>query len=154
MTNPAWTQTEIVIRTDGYLSICFIVIRPQTVICSSVSFLYLFIYSFNHLFVYFIFRLFCPNLQRTFPFTWTISYHGNNSLRWRDFVSLWVVIFSPSRSETFYIVWHFSMSQNHFSSWRITFAQKNTMFRYWVCNTQPDTLSLVINVPLLPLPLE
>lgn len=35
MTNPAWTQTEIVIRTDGYLFICFI---P------------LFIHSFNYLF--------------------------------------------------------------------------------------------------------
>ena len=51
MTNPAWTQTEIVIRTDGYLSICFIVICTQTVICSSVSLLYfLFIQSFIHLF--------------------------------------------------------------------------------------------------------
>ena len=152
MTNPAWTQTEIVIRTDGYLFICFIGICTYGYLF--ICFIALFFHSFNHLFIYFIFRLFCPNLQRTFPFTWTISYHGNHSLRRRDFVSLWVVIFCPSRSETFYIVWHFSMRQNHFSSWRITFAQKNTMFRYWVCNTQPDTLSLVINVPLLPLPLE
>ena len=79
MTNPAWTQTEIVIRTDGYLSICFIVIRTDGYLF--ICFIPLFIYSFNHLFIYFIFRLFCPNLQRTFPFTWTISYHGNHSLR-------------------------------------------------------------------------
>lgn len=48
MTNPAWTQTEIVIRTAGFLSICFIVICTQTVICSSVSLLYFFI----HLIIY------------------------------------------------------------------------------------------------------
>lgn len=51
MTNPAWTQTEIVIRTDGYLSICFIVICTQTVICSSVSLLYFFIHSIIYSFI-------------------------------------------------------------------------------------------------------
>lgn len=139
MTNPAWTQTEIVIRTDGYLSICFIVIRTDGYLF--ICFIPLFIYSFNHLFIYFIFRLFCPNLQRTFPFTWTISYHGNHSLRWRDFVSLWVVIFSPSRSEhsTLCDIFHEAKSFQFMTN---NLCKENTMFRYWVCNKQTDTLSL------------
>ena len=48
MTNPAWTQTEIVIRTDGYLSICFIVIRTDGYLL--ICFIPLFIHSFNYLF--------------------------------------------------------------------------------------------------------
>lgn len=48
MTNPAWTQTEIVIRTDGYLSICFIVIRTDGYLF--ICFIPLFIHSFNYLF--------------------------------------------------------------------------------------------------------
>lgn len=58
MTNPAWTQTEIVIRIDGYLSICFIVIRTDGYLF--ICFIPLFIYSFNQFIHLFYIQIILP----------------------------------------------------------------------------------------------